>query len=332
MPQLTSNFILRSKQPNFERDSFKTIEEMRAVPSSWMDEGHISYCEQDGQYYKFKSIKIIDGTKIEINENAQESRWSLLIPAVDNITQDIFTVSSIKDLNDNYAKQIDCGKLVYVKEKNRLFFNAYDKKNESGVQYNDYLENKTGWFHPLVSNEDFDTYINNTFVKYGYCENEKDQEGKNTGIINSLSTSFATKNELGLASVQPSEDDTEAYRYISLVDYIQKNYTSSTYVNGQISSLTDDLNTTKNEIGLASVQPSEEEEEAQRYTSVVDYMQKNYALSASVNGQISSLTQSIDTLILTLEEKYDGIIEELKDKIEELEDKIEKLTPNPTQV
>ena len=31
MPQITSNFIFRSKAPNFERDSFDTLQAMRDV-------------------------------------------------------------------------------------------------------------------------------------------------------------------------------------------------------------------------------------------------------------------------------------------------------------
>ena len=61
MPQITSNFIFRSKSPNFERDSFKTWQEMVDVPSSYIDEGHISFCEERGLHYIFKSFDTTDG-------------------------------------------------------------------------------------------------------------------------------------------------------------------------------------------------------------------------------------------------------------------------------
>lgn len=53
MPQLKAGFILKSQQPNFERDSFETKFEMKNVSVGNMDEGHISYCKEDGRHYTF---------------------------------------------------------------------------------------------------------------------------------------------------------------------------------------------------------------------------------------------------------------------------------------
>lgn len=60
MPQIKSNFILKSKSPNFERDSFETKFAMKDVDSGHMDEGHISYCLEDGKHYVFNSNNIYD--------------------------------------------------------------------------------------------------------------------------------------------------------------------------------------------------------------------------------------------------------------------------------
>jgi hypothetical protein len=53
MPQIKSNFTLKSKSPNFERDTFNNRAEMREVNPGHMDDGHISYCKADGVYYVF---------------------------------------------------------------------------------------------------------------------------------------------------------------------------------------------------------------------------------------------------------------------------------------
>ena len=57
MPQLTSNFIFKSKQPNFERDSIKTLEGLRTAKPAHYDVGHIVYCQEDGNHYKYVGEK-----------------------------------------------------------------------------------------------------------------------------------------------------------------------------------------------------------------------------------------------------------------------------------
>ena len=72
MPQISSNFILRSKLPNFERDSFRTLEDMQHVSPDWMDEGHISYCKSNGKHYIFHAVPNENGIPV--------STWTELIP------------------------------------------------------------------------------------------------------------------------------------------------------------------------------------------------------------------------------------------------------------
>ena len=54
--QLHSNFELNSKLPNFTRDSFKTLTEMNRVDPQYMDEGHISYCEETDKHYVYNTV------------------------------------------------------------------------------------------------------------------------------------------------------------------------------------------------------------------------------------------------------------------------------------
>lgn len=55
-----SNFDFQGKQPNFERDRFATKAAMKAFPETSIDDGHLSYCAEDGNTYQFKSSNSVD--------------------------------------------------------------------------------------------------------------------------------------------------------------------------------------------------------------------------------------------------------------------------------
>lgn len=118
MPQITSNFIFRSKLPNFERDSFDTLQAMRDVDPSWIDEGHISYCKANGIHYKFSQGSGWD---------ANTGYWRILTPEdlvldgyisreeLDQILNEKWNEidASISDMGDEIVGSID-DKLVEV--------------------------------------------------------------------------------------------------------------------------------------------------------------------------------------------------------------------------
>ena len=60
--KIGSNFTFQGKQPNFERDRFATKAAMKAFPETSIDDGHLSYCSEDGNTYQFKSSNAVDGT------------------------------------------------------------------------------------------------------------------------------------------------------------------------------------------------------------------------------------------------------------------------------
>lgn len=60
MIQIIDNFEHRSKLPNFARDQFDTLEEMKNVRDEDIDEGHISYCISTDKHYKFNTSNAID--------------------------------------------------------------------------------------------------------------------------------------------------------------------------------------------------------------------------------------------------------------------------------
>ena len=58
--KIGSNFTFQGQQPNFERDRFATKAAMNAFPETSIDDGHLSYCAEDGNTYQFKSSNTVD--------------------------------------------------------------------------------------------------------------------------------------------------------------------------------------------------------------------------------------------------------------------------------
>lgn len=58
--KIGSNFTFQGQQPNFERDRFATKDAMKAFPETSIDDGHLSYCAEDGNTYQFKSSNGVD--------------------------------------------------------------------------------------------------------------------------------------------------------------------------------------------------------------------------------------------------------------------------------
>ena len=311
MPQLTSNFILRSKQPNFERDSFKTWEEMKEVQTGWMDEGHISYCEEERKHYVFNST---DKTSGEILTG--EERWVELL-SEDNIKQylptneqDIFVVGSVSTLNDKYIKdnKIGLGKLIYVQETNSYYFSVYDK--DAAVQVNDYQEGTTGWFHPLISDFSFQNFLANSkylqdnyiakntlddalkgsvYLGSDYVKVSKFKDNLNQHFDSCLgSSTYLGENYVGtnvltstLGSYVTEETLTSVLDEYVTEANIDNILTDNTYLT--------ETYATRIDLGLDSINtpPSgedmEEGEEIDHptYTSIAEYIQQNYVLTAS---------------------------------------------------
>lgn len=65
---INSNFSYQGKLPNFERDSFDTLANMKSFPETSLDDGHITYCKETGGTYKYRS----DNT-----EDSETGKWRL---------------------------------------------------------------------------------------------------------------------------------------------------------------------------------------------------------------------------------------------------------------
>ena len=60
--RIADNLSYQGKLPNFTRDTFKTLEEMRSYPDTSIDEGHVSLCLEDEKRYQFFSTNPEDPT------------------------------------------------------------------------------------------------------------------------------------------------------------------------------------------------------------------------------------------------------------------------------
>lgn len=58
--KIGANFAYNGKLANFERDSFETKAAMKAFNENNIDEGHLSYCKEDGKTYQYKSANSVD--------------------------------------------------------------------------------------------------------------------------------------------------------------------------------------------------------------------------------------------------------------------------------
>ena len=81
------NFNYQGQKPNFERDSFDTLESMISYPETSIDDGHISYCKETKKHYIYDSS----------NESTNTGKWKELsklsngsgIVNVNNLSEDI---------------------------------------------------------------------------------------------------------------------------------------------------------------------------------------------------------------------------------------------------
>lgn len=60
--KIGANLAYNGKLPNFERDSFETKDAMKAFDENSIDEGHLSYCKEDGNIYQYKHTNAVDTT------------------------------------------------------------------------------------------------------------------------------------------------------------------------------------------------------------------------------------------------------------------------------
>lgn len=137
--QLHSNFELNSKLPNFTRDSFKTYDEMVQVDPLYMDEGHISYCEEKGEHYIYHTDK------------GGQASWTALS------TVQVTAVDNPEDANQALVDSLEPGSLAFVKSTDRLYYRGFTK----AIENHDPEGKVSAWLHPIIPI----TELENTYLK-----------------------------------------------------------------------------------------------------------------------------------------------------------------------
>src|SRR5574344_686977 len=96
-------FDYQGEQPNFARDTFKTLAEMRNYPITSIDEGHLSYCIEDSSRYKFSNNNTVDSTtgkwRREVDTTLSESS--------ENSVQNKVITKKFSDASNQVASQVN---------------------------------------------------------------------------------------------------------------------------------------------------------------------------------------------------------------------------------
>ena len=145
MIQVADNFNYRGKKPNFDRDSFDTLQDMKNYSENSLDDGHISYCKETNKHYKFNSNNQSDPTT---------GKWVEQHEAVPADEEDITEQNGTLQLaNKTYDKQSFSGLgRVYLRknivgDKNVLTQAMINKANLGGV-FIEYIKGK-----PVISGD-----------------------------------------------------------------------------------------------------------------------------------------------------------------------------------
>ena len=163
MPQIKSTFILRSKAPNFERDSFETLLSMRNVNPGWMDEGHISYCRETRKHYVFSSyneynetvgyFKPLTAESISGGNGDSSTGGECCCEGSCGIHYIFDSLAAMRNINI-ISEEIELGQIVYCKETRLPYYSDYDRKLPSLDSNQAYFDDETGYFRSFTVSVD----------------------------------------------------------------------------------------------------------------------------------------------------------------------------------
>lgn len=349
MPQISSNFILRSKLSNFERDSFVSLEEMANVPSSWIDEGHISYCRSEKNHYIFHSRDEEGRTLTGIN------RWVRLVPeqlTAENAQEliniySIYVTDNLADLRDSdldLGSNLSLGRIVFVKENRKLYYNTYDNTLGSETpQPSIHLSDSTGWFYPLFDDSTYVTPDSLEEALDNYVTNEELEErleGISGGSVDL--SGYATKTELGEVKSDVSLNtnaikginnrvDTLESSTVSKEELADKKYATLGDVAQSCAGVQQNINTLDNKIDSVSNRVSQvendinghEDESGEYQSGIKDIIEKHnldlYGDGEDAKGVIQDL-EDYKTYVADTYETQTGVDAKIDAKIDKVVD------------
>lgn len=326
MPQIATNFILRSKLPNFERDSFQTFNDMETVDSSWIDEGHISYCYETGKHYRFNSNNgaLSGGDRwTELSLNLSEVELPEYITYKDTIT----------DLTDTLADELPTGALVYIISEKQYYYNS--KVHTNAIQSHDYIENGTGWFRSLndelISREEIEEIknsiptIDHLASKEELSEYVKKEDLPSIEFDDSILEDYAKKEDLveienQIKTINSATGaigtDLDNYKKEVIETYPTKDYVKDNYVSGRTFLETNNIVTQsihQLEKNIEEIRKDVDETGLEDFKEVV---KDTYATKSELNDHISDF------------ESYKEEVEKTYVKPEDISAKLNNYSPN----
>ena len=135
--ELFDNLSYQGKKPNFVRDQFNTLLEMKNFPEVSLDEGHISFCLETGKRYKYSS---------QNSNDVIFGKWRLVVDAALDTTSENpvqnklianefkITKESIQELETEVNRRIDIlenkfnGDIVELNEKLETKFSILNQR------------------------------------------------------------------------------------------------------------------------------------------------------------------------------------------------------------
>lgn len=154
MIQVADNFNYRGKKPNFDRDSFDTLQDMKNYSENSLDDGHISYCKETNKHYKFNSNNQSDPTTGKLVEQHEA------VPAdEEDITEQNGTLDGTSVFDTDNIKPTWVYKETWYDSNGNP---AYAEK--TGTQYQRPANVKMGFYY-------FDTSLNKPIWKNSDTEN-----------------------------------------------------------------------------------------------------------------------------------------------------------------
>lgn len=196
------NFNYQGQKPNFERDSFDTIAAMKAYPETSLDDGHLSYCKEDGKRYEYKSSNSVDPTTGKWREFESGGGLESVPVATNDVVGGFKTGYTTS--GKNYAVAIDGSSKAYVNvpwtDNNTTYSKATtdsdglmskeDKTKLDGIE-----SNANNYILPAATNESLGGF------KTGYTDNgtnysvKVDENNKAYVTVDTLVTTKITASE-----------------------------------------------------------------------------------------------------------------------------------------
>lgn len=198
MIQVADNFNYRGKKPNFDRDSFDTLQDMKNYSENSLDDGHISYCKETDKHYKFNSNNQSDPTT---------GKWVEQHEAVPADEEDITEQNGTLQLaNKTYDKQSFSGLgRVYQCKLRYELTNTSDSAVNIAIDYPiiEIYKNNTGY------GSSYKTNIIPTDLSKDFCKDNKGIYGEVGNNIYDINLGIVRFNNA-------ASDSSESYEYVKI--------------------------------------------------------------------------------------------------------------------